>query len=206
MNIDDEKTSPNDVITSDVLVNEGIDGSFDIVHECTTDTTPFTTIVGSNEQVHDQNLNDNGTAAAPHSIVTAVPFSISVSNSSVPITCSTQTITNRSTTTASTRSINDIFINKMPYLKKTYRKTYERSNSAGKIYQTGRRVSFPENDSELVTGYLEPANPWATGKFLNLHSNNLELYNISFIISFIAIQRCLGRTRRFDAPIKKCLW
>lgn len=38
-----------------------------------------------------------------------------------------------------------------------------RSNSTGKLYQASRRVSFPENDSELVTGYLEPANPWASG-------------------------------------------
>lgn len=30
-------------------------------------------------------------------------------------------------------------------------------------YSAVRRVSFPENDAELVTGYLEPANPWATG-------------------------------------------
>lgn len=27
-----------------------------------------------------------------------------------------------------------------------------------------RRVSFPESDRELVTGYLEPANPWEQGK------------------------------------------
>lgn len=26
---------------------------------------------------------------------------------------------------------------------------------------SSRRVSFPKHDSELVTGYLEPANPWA---------------------------------------------
>lgn len=38
-----------------------------------------------------------------------------------------------------------------------------RSNSTGKLYQSSRRVSFPENDSELVTGYLEPADPWAYG-------------------------------------------
>lgn len=38
-----------------------------------------------------------------------------------------------------------------------------RSNSTGKLYQSTRRVSFPENDSELVTGYLEPADPWACG-------------------------------------------
>lgn len=38
-----------------------------------------------------------------------------------------------------------------------------RSNSTGKLYQSSRRVSFPENDSELVTGYLEPADPWASG-------------------------------------------
>lgn len=38
-----------------------------------------------------------------------------------------------------------------------------RSNSTGKLYQSSRRVSFPENDKELVTGYLEPADPWACG-------------------------------------------
>lgn len=27
-----------------------------------------------------------------------------------------------------------------------------------------RRVSFPKSDNELVTGYLEPANPWVHGK------------------------------------------
>lgn len=26
-----------------------------------------------------------------------------------------------------------------------------------------RRVSFPDNQEELVTGYLEPANPWGLG-------------------------------------------
>lgn len=29
-----------------------------------------------------------------------------------------------------------------------------------------RRVSFPKSDNELVTGYLEPANPWEHGKFI----------------------------------------
>lgn len=29
-----------------------------------------------------------------------------------------------------------------------------------------RRVSFPKSDNELVTGYLEPANPWVHGEFL----------------------------------------
>lgn len=40
-----------------------------------------------------------------------------------------------------------------------------RSNSTGRLYSSSRRVSFPENDSELVTGYLEPANPWACGMY-----------------------------------------
>jgi len=31
-----------------------------------------------------------------------------------------------------------------------------------------RKVSFPEDDSHLVTGYLEPANPWEYGKRLLL--------------------------------------
>lgn len=39
-----------------------------------------------------------------------------------------------------------------------------RSNSTGRLYNSSRRVSFPENDNELVTGYLEPADPWACGK------------------------------------------
>lgn len=39
----------------------------------------------------------------------------------------------------------------------------ERSNSTGKLYNASRRVSFPENEKELVTGYLEPADPWASG-------------------------------------------
>lgn len=49
-----------------------------------------------------------------------------------------------------------------------------RSNSTGKLYQSSRRVSFPENDSELVTGYLEPADPWACG----------ESDTILFLLSF----------------------
>lgn len=47
-----------------------------------------------------------------------------------------------------------------------------RSNSTGKLYQSSRRVSFPENDSELVTGYLEPADPWACGKY----SFSIDIY------------------------------
>lgn len=46
---------------------------------------------------------------------------------------------------------------------KRLRHVQARSNSTGKLYQSSRRVSFPENDSELVTGYLEPADPWACG-------------------------------------------
>lgn len=46
---------------------------------------------------------------------------------------------------------------------KRLKHVHVRSNSTGKLYQSSRRVSFPENDSELVTGYLEPADPWACG-------------------------------------------
>jgi hypothetical protein len=28
-----------------------------------------------------------------------------------------------------------------------------------------RRVSFPSSDNHLVTGYLEPANPWQYGEY-----------------------------------------
>lgn len=44
-----------------------------------------------------------------------------------------------------------------------------RSNSTGRLYNSSRRVSFPENDSELVTGYLEPADPWAFGMYSDRH-------------------------------------
>lgn len=44
-------------------------------------------------------------------------------------------------------------------------KQEDRSNSTGKLYENCRRVSFPKNDCDLVTGYLESANPWATGDF-----------------------------------------
>lgn len=46
---------------------------------------------------------------------------------------------------------------------KRIRQVHERANSLGKMYQSSRRVSFAENDCDLVTGYLEPANPWASG-------------------------------------------
>ncbi|XP_015118892.1 uncharacterized protein LOC107042371 [Diachasma alloeum] len=35
-----------------------------------------------------------------------------------------------------------------------------RSALAGRARKEGRRVCFPDNDKDLVTGYLEPANPW----------------------------------------------
>uniref|UniRef100_A0A1B0C9B8 Protein phosphatase 1 regulatory subunit 37 n=2 Tax=Lutzomyia longipalpis TaxID=7200 RepID=A0A1B0C9B8_LUTLO len=44
---------------------------------------------------------------------------------------------------------------------------------------SNRRVSFPKHDSELVTGYLEPANPWAISK-PNLSAKELiEIYRKS---------------------------
>lgn len=59
----------------------------------------------------------------------------------------------------------------------------ERSNSAGKLYHSNRRVSFPENDSELVTGYLEPANPWASGK----REKEIFLRCFDFIFFFFCV-------------------
>lgn len=38
-----------------------------------------------------------------------------------------------------------------------------RKSSDGSV-SLPRRVSFPKSDNELVTGYLEPANPWEHGK------------------------------------------
>lgn len=50
-----------------------------------------------------------------------------------------------------------------------------RSNSTGRLYNSSRRVSFPENDSELVTGYLEPADPWACGMY---YTQNIDKFKI----------------------------
>lgn len=43
-----------------------------------------------------------------------------------------------------------------------------------------RRVSFPKSDSELVTGYLEPANPWQHGKlsYFFLHITSIQVHLI----------------------------
>lgn len=48
-----------------------------------------------------------------------------------------------------------------------------------------RRVSFPKSDNELVTGYLEPANPWEHGKILKIIFKQyyyLEIFLTSSII------------------------
>jgi hypothetical protein len=39
-----------------------------------------------------------------------------------------------------------------------------RSRSENLKVKEPRKVSFPEEDIHLVTGYLEPANPWEYGK------------------------------------------
>lgn len=46
--------------------------------------------------------------------------------------------------------------------------TNENSNISN---EKTRKVSFPIHDNELVTGYLEPANPWASSKYLLFFSN-----------------------------------
>jgi hypothetical protein len=40
-----------------------------------------------------------------------------------------------------------------------------------------RKVSFPEEDDDLVTGYLEPANPWEYGKPVNQFNLQIEYYS-----------------------------
>lgn len=41
----------------------------------------------------------------------------------------------------------------------------KKQDSSTSIRSEGRKVSFPR-DADLVTGYLEPVNPWAEGDFL----------------------------------------
>lgn len=71
-----------------------------------------------------------------------------------------------------------------------------RSNSTGKLYHASRRVSFPENDSELVTGYLEPANPWACGQYSRLFFLSI-VSQVSIALTFYAFwseytESCVG--------------
>lgn len=40
------------------------------------------------------------------------------------------------------------------------------SNKSPKRQVANRSVSFPKDDSQIVTGYLEPVNPWEYGEFL----------------------------------------
>lgn len=47
-----------------------------------------------------------------------------------------------------------------------------------------RRVSFPTNDSHLVTGYLEPANPWKLGED---YAQACPDFRVSFLVLFVTI-------------------
>ena len=51
-----------------------------------------------------------------------------------------------------------------------------------KSQQRPRKVSFPSDDTELVTGYLEPANPWEHGK-------STYLYHDCLFINFFFFNR-----------------
>ncbi|XP_059608094.1 protein phosphatase 1 regulatory subunit 37 [Phlebotomus argentipes] len=69
------------------------------------------------------------------------------------------------------------------HLPHRQRRQWAKARQAGTLdvhhLSSSRRVSFPKHDSELVTGYLEPANPWAISK-PNLTSKELiELYKKS---------------------------
>lgn len=39
-------------------------------------------------------------------------------------------------------------------------------NNPQRKHPIDRRVSFPEDNQRIVTGFLEPANPWEYGKYL----------------------------------------
>jgi hypothetical protein len=58
-----------------------------------------------------------------------------------------------------------------------------RSHSENRKVKEPRKVSFPEEDGRLVTGYLEPANPWEFGKPL-LH---LFLFKQSILVRAIRL-------------------
>jgi hypothetical protein len=58
-----------------------------------------------------------------------------------------------------------------------------RSRSENLKVKEPRKVSFPEEDDHLVTGYLEPANPWEFGKPL-LH---LSIFKQNILVPAIRL-------------------
>lgn len=143
--------------------------------------TTATTTTNHHHHHHHEKPDNNGVKFTT-STEPAVPSAKStVAETPVYVTAATTIGANTTTTTTTptSRSIQNMFSGKMPHVVKSYKATlgvkiprsssklYERSSSAGKIILSAagrRRVSFPENDAELVTGYLEPANPWASGE------------------------------------------
>lgn len=56
----------------------------------------------------------------------------------------------------------------------------QKQDSSQSIRSESRKVSFPK-DAELVTGYLEPVNPWAESKYkAKLGQTSLNLYESFF--------------------------
>lgn len=173
----DEETSPHDVITSDVLVVvEHIETSDNecVATAAETSNTISTDVNNVNlEQVaaQDNNTTDNECSKT----ATTIPQITEVAGE---VVCD---VTNNITENVLHNTIEEEVIeknanNNMPTINHSSTestiavdknvdkgKIFGRFNSAGKLYRSERRVSFPENDSELVTGYLEPANPWAQG-------------------------------------------
>ena len=62
-----------------------------------------------------------------------------------------------------------------------------RSKSENPPKREDRKVCFPNEENDLVTGHLEPANPWEYGKFLCYIAFCMKLgvYTFLFFVSVV---------------------
>lgn len=58
-----------------------------------------------------------------------------------------------------------------------------RSHSEDDQKREPRKVSFPEEDDDLVTGYLEPANAWEYGKPIHQFRCKYSIIVKSFLLA-----------------------
>lgn len=117
-----------------------------------------------NDHVDDKKLNELHNIVDEHHVISLVSSNIIIDTATASTAAAT--ITPASLSIQNDERKKDNFQTIMANSSKRIRQVHERANSLGKMYQSSssRRVSFAENDCDLVTGYLEPANPWASGR------------------------------------------
>lgn len=68
---------------------------------------------------------------------------------------------------------------------------------------SSRRVSFPLHDNGLVTGYLEPANPWANGEISRKYTDVFECY-LLLLFSILGQVKTVTTAAASCPPFQPC--